>query len=136
MKSYFCVGMHILPARLCGCNKNPFIQKWIELDEMKRIEKYKKVDEIEKLLNFLFIVWSVCFLFTNTDKSLAFFYSLIYISMRISIGAFCNSIATSKCTFQYNHLRNVKNRRLIMVWHIPPLCDTWMDYLNGCSLSS
>ena len=72
MKSYFCVGMHILPARLCGCNKNPFIQKWIELDEMKRIEKYKKVDEIEKLLNFLFIVWSVCFLFTNTDKSLAF----------------------------------------------------------------
>ena len=103
---------------------------------MKRIEKYKKVDEIEKLLNFLFIVWSVCFLFTNTDKSLAFFYSLIYISMGISIGAFCNSIATSKCTFQYNHLRNVKNRRLIMVRYIPPLCDTLMDYLNGCSLSS
>ena len=102
----------------------------------KVLKSTKKVDEIEKLLNFLFIVWSVCFLFTNTDKSLAFFYSLIYIAMRISIGAFCNSIATSKCTFQYNHLRNVKNRRLIMEWHIPPLCDTWMNYLNGCSLSS
>ena len=45
----------------------------------KVLKSMKKVDEIEKLLNFLFIVWSVCFLFTNTDKSLAFFYSLIYI---------------------------------------------------------
>ena len=50
LKYEFCVGMQFLPARVYGCNKNPFIQKWIKFDKMKRIETYKII-KLMKLEN-------------------------------------------------------------------------------------